>query len=78
MSVILAVTPMTEEHEQFCYIIIYTLLGASGLNILLTIVRMIKVIDFKKLTFFEYYDINGEGKNKKNNKNNIKLLELGN
>ena len=38
---------------------------------------MIKVIDFKKLTFFEYYDVNGEGKNKKNNKNNIKLLELG-
>lgn len=62
--------------EQNSMIFAYVIIGTIGLSIILTIARMIKVIDCKKVSCIEFTDRKKDSKNDKNkNKNKIIVID---
>lgn len=60
--------------EQNSLILAYIIIGNVGLSIILTIGRMIKYIDCKKISFIELTDRKKDGKHDKNKKKNKILV----
>lgn len=60
--------------EQNSLILAYVIIGTVGLSIILTIGRMIKYIDCKKISFIELTDRKKDGKHDKNKRKNKILM----
>jgi hypothetical protein len=63
--------------ESTAMIFSFVIVGSIGLSIIVTMIRLIKIIDCKKISCVEFTDRkkdNGNDKNKKKNK--VMLLEL--